>query len=185
MLHTLIPRNRQGSHRAVVFRALPVQEFDTFDAAAFSVITNLVTPFWLLMILAPNWSVTEKTMKSPAPIVLCALVQLACVVSGLTSSPLPEVVDRLQFFFTEAVIKLSAMSQMRTLDSFVSEEWAHVLVWDLFAGRAVYLEGREKNVPVKHSLALCFALGPVGILTHYATCAVWPKVFPSTDTTES
>merc|ERR1712157_299032 len=75
--------------------ALPVQEFDTFPAAGFSVITNLVTPFWLLMLLAPGWSFTERVMRSPYPIILCALVQLAIVGDGLTSSPPPEVVERL------------------------------------------------------------------------------------------
>ena len=64
---------------------------------------------------------TEKVMRSLFPIILCALVQLAIVGDGLTSSPPPEVVERLKFFATEAVINLSAMSKMRTFDSFVAE----------------------------------------------------------------
>ncbi len=104
-------------------RGLPVQEFDTFDASAFSVITNLVTPFWLLMVLAPNWTVTEKTMKSEWPIIICALVQLAVVLNGLTAEPIADVAERLQFFATEAVIKLSAMGKMRAYDSFVVSEY--------------------------------------------------------------
>ena len=166
-----------GRHpRSVLVRFgldLPTQEFDTLDASAFSVITNLVTPFWLLMVLAPGWKVTERVMKSPWPIILCALVQLTVVGNGLLD---PDVADRLKFFGTEAIVKLSAMKEMRAFDSFVSEEWNHVLVWDLFAGQQVYLAGREKGVPVKHSLMLCFALGPVGILSHYATTALWTRL---------
>ena len=69
--------------------------------------------------------------------------------------------------------------------SFVSEEWAHVLVWDLFAGRYVYLDAMKRSVPMRHSLFFCFALGPVGILSHYATAAAWTKFFQNQSSTET
>ena len=56
-------------------------------------------------------------------------------------------------------------------------QWAHVLIWDLFAGRWLFLDGREKGIPVKHSLLLTFSLGPVGILTHcehHPSSSGWP-----------
>ncbi len=59
--------------------ALPVQEFDTPNAAAFSVITNLVTPFWLLMLVPSEKfqaTVTEKVMRGNVSIIVCALVHV-------------------------------------------------------------------------------------------------------------
>ncbi len=105
----------------------------------------------------------------------------------MTDAPFPEVAARLQFFATEAIVKSSAMGEMRQYDSFVSEEWAHVLVWDLFAGRYVWLEGRDKykGMPVKHSIAACFALGPLGILTHYLTAFIFEKTRPPEDTSQT
>ena len=135
-------------------------------------ITTAVSPFWLLMILAPGWSVTKRVMASKASIIGCGLIHIAIVGAGLTESPPQIIAEKLSYFFNEAVVSLPAMSAMRQLPSFVTEEWAHVLVWDLFAGRAIYLDAQEKDIPCKHSLLAAFALGPVGILSHYTTEAV-------------
>ena len=74
------------------------------------------------------------------------------------------------------------MQEMREAPSFVSEEWAHVLVWDLFAGRYIFLDGKEKKVPTFHSLLGAFALGPVGLLAHKATIPLWHKLVEGRET---
>jgi len=71
---------------------------------------------------------------------------------------------------------LSAMQEMRQYPVFVSEEWAHVLAWDLFVGRYVYLDGLEKvsydstrentRTCHQHCLRRKIAAGPV--------CTNWP-----------
>ena len=56
----------------------------------------------------------------------------------------PGSAEEFEFLATQGFVKLSAMQEMRQYPVFVSEEWAHVLAWDLFVGRYIYLDGLEK-----------------------------------------
>eukprot|EP00439_Symbiodinium_sp_Y106_P084866 s539_g26.t2 len=55
---------------------------------------------------------------------------------------------------------------------FVSEEWAHVLAWDLFVGRWIYLDGQRRGIFTSHSVLFCNLIGPPGLLMHAITCFV-------------
>ncbi|KXZ45237.1 hypothetical protein GPECTOR_57g527 [Gonium pectorale] len=48
----------------------------------------------------------------------------------------------------------------------------HILVINLFAGRVVLLEGLRAGIPTAHSVLLCAAAGPLGLLSHLATKAL-------------
>ncbi len=54
---------------------------------------------------------------------------------------------------------------------------------DLFVGRWIYWQGREKGVWTRHSLALCLFAGPVGLLSHLITA--WLQGRMGTAETES
>ena len=43
----------------------------------------------------------------------------------------PGSAEEFEFLATQGFVKLSAMQEMRQYPVFVSEEWAHVLAWDL------------------------------------------------------
>ncbi|KAK9842571.1 hypothetical protein WJX81_006808 [Elliptochloris bilobata] len=57
--------------------------------------------------------------------------------------------------------------------------WVHIMAINLYAARAVYLQGLAQGVPVRHTVLLCAVCGPVGLLSHLATCALWNPVATS------
>jgi len=67
------------------------------------------------------------------------------------------------------------MMGMMKNKNFVSEEWSHVLTWDLFVGRWIWLDGLRRGVFTPHSVLLCNLIGPPGLLLHWATCLVTGK----------
>ena len=63
--------------------------------------------------------------------------------------------------------------------NFVAEEWTHALIWDLFVGRFIWLDGRRRGIFTSHSTLLTNFIGPPGLLLHLATCVVVGKGLPS------
>ena len=49
------------------------------------------------------------------------------------------------------------------------------MVFDLFVGRWIYWQGQETGVFTRHSLALCLFAGPIGLLSHLVTDALWKR----------
>jgi len=62
-----------------------------------------------------------------------------------------------------------------TYPNFVAEEWSHVLTWDLFVGRYIWLDGLKRGIFTRHSVLLTNLIGPPGLLVHFLTCAVIGK----------
>ncbi|KAJ1472345.1 hypothetical protein T484DRAFT_1840733 [Baffinella frigidus] len=130
------PRNRAG---AVELKALEFAqpEFATYPQQIFTVVNFVVLPFWAAMIVAPKNAMVNKTMESSVkkamessvPILIAAALHLSLVLYGLSQ---PGSAEEFQFLATQGFVKLSAMQEMRVYPVFVSEEWAHVLAWDLF-----------------------------------------------------
>jgi len=147
-------------------------EMTTYPQQIFTLVNFAVLPFWGLMIFAPKWEVTRNTMTSTWPILLCGAMHLSMVAYGLSQ---PGSLEEFEFLATQGFVKLSAMQEMRQYPVFVSEEWAHVLAWDLFVGRYVYLDGLDKEVPTPHSLFFTFLLGPLGLTFHLLTRAIVTK----------
>jgi len=58
----------------------------TFPQQIFTLVNFAVLPFWGLMIAAPKWEVTEKTMRSTVPILLCGAMHLSMVAYGQVGS---------------------------------------------------------------------------------------------------
>ena len=74
-----------------------------------------------------------------------------------------------------------AMMGMMSYPNFVSEEWSHVLAWDLFVGRFIWLDGVARGVFTPHSTLFCNLIGPPGLLIHFVTCLLTGKGLPPTD----
>lgn len=59
--------------------------------------------------------------------------------------------------------------------NFVAEEWSHVLTWDLFIGRWIWLDGLKRGIFTSHSVLFCNLIGPPGLLLHALTCLITGK----------
>ena len=69
------------------------------------------------------------------------------------------------------------MNMVTNYPNFVSEEWSHVLTWDLFVGRWVWLDGLKRGIFTSHSVLFCNLIGPPGLLMHWITSLVVGKGF--------
>ena len=169
---------RRCKQRSLVIKCLEFAqpEFITFPQKMFTAVNFAVLPFWGLMIFLPKGDFTKSIMTSTLPIFLLIAIHLSIVSYGLVQ---PGSVKEFEFLATQGFVKLSAMMEMRNYPAFVSEEWAHVLAWDLFVGRWIYLDGLKKSVPTPHSLFFCFLLGPLGLFIHFITRAAVTKNFSS------
>ena len=129
----------------------------TFDVL-FSLSNVLVLPFWLLMIFAPGWRWTQRLIASPwiaaAPAVLYAALVVPQLPALLVSLSNPQ---------------LGAIAALLGAPAGATVAWAHFLTFDLFVGRWVYLDSRERGLSawlVSPVLAFVFMLGPLGFLLY-------------------
>lgn len=153
---------------------------------AFSVATFLPQPFWLLLILFPNASITKTIMGKYGiqTITLFCLVHFFIVFSSILqpdgTAPLVEFND----VFDPSGDPQKAMMGMMKYPNFVSEEWSHVLTWDLFVGRWIWMDGLKKRgddgkgVFTGVSVLFCNLIGPPGFLIHFVTSLVSGKGVP-------
>jgi Domain of unknown function (DUF4281) len=135
-------------------------------AALFRITFLLVAPFWALMILAPTWSWTRRIAGSPLIVTPPILVYAILVLSHL-SVILPAV----------AQPTLDGVRDLLGSPVGAAAGWAHFLAFDLFVGRWIYLDSRERGrhpLLVAPILLLTIMLGPLGLLTYLAVRAARP-----------
>lgn len=149
-------------------------------AAAFEFVTLVPQPIWLLMVLLPNAAITRKIMEPIAPLAVLGLAHLLIVALstqgsiGVDTAPL-ELFNKL---FDANEDGLSTYLELGTFRNFAAEEWTHVLIWDLFVGRYIWLDGRRRDIFTSHSILLTNLIGPPGLLCHLLTCLVLGKGVP-------
>ncbi len=117
-----------------------------------------VAPFWLLMIVLPGWRVTRRVIASPWIAVPAAVLYLALVLPGL-----PGVLGAVSSPSLEAIAPLLGTPEGATV------AWVHFLAFDLFVGRWIYLDARERAITpwlTSPLLLLTLMLGPTGLLGH-------------------
>ncbi|HWS85833.1 MAG TPA: ABA4-like family protein [Pyrinomonadaceae bacterium] len=126
----------------------------------FKLSSLLVAPFWLMMMLLPRWRFTVSVMRSPlvalGPAVLYAALMIPRLLALAPALLRPEL---------PTIAALLGTPEGATL------AWAHFLAFDLFVGRWVYLDGRERGVSAwvaSPVLFLTLLAGPLGFLLHLA-----------------
>lgn len=148
--------------------------------AAFSVATFLPQPFWVFIIAFPNAKITKQLMgKYGIPVLtLFALVHFFIVFSSILqpngTAPMAEFND----VFDPNGDPQGAMLGMMKYPNFVSEEWSHVLTWDLFVGRWVWMDGLKKGISTNIAVLFCNLIGPPGFLIHLVSSLVSGKGLP-------
>jgi hypothetical protein len=130
----------------------------------FSLSSLLVMPFWLIMIVLPHWRWTQRVIRSPlvsaAPALLylvLALPRFGELLAAVTSPTLPGIA---------AVLGTPAGATLA---------WAHFLAFDLFVGRWIYLDSRERKISAWLMAPVLFftlMLGPIGFLGYLALRAL-------------
>ena len=129
----------------------------TFEVL-FSLSNVLVLPFWLLMILAPRWRWTQRLIASPWIAAAPAVLYAALVVPQLPT-----------LLISLANPQLGAIAALLGTPAGATIAWAHFLTFDLFVGRWVYLDSRERGYSawlIGPVLAFVFMLGPLGFLLY-------------------
>lgn len=128
-----------------------------------------VLPFWVLMVLVPNWGVTRRVMASYIPFVVLAVLYVYCFIASLDP-------DSIEAFANPTPSVLAGLfSDQRVM----ATGWVHFLVMDLFVGRYIYLKGQEMGIFTRHSLTLCLFAGPMGLLSHILTTWIYQQFMAS------
>lgn len=125
---------------------------------AFELSNLAVLPFWALMILAPRARLTARAVASPW-ILLPPLVVYAWAVLPALSQVLPIV----------ARPELDSVANLLGQPLGALAGWAHFLAFDLFVGRFIVLDARERELPwfvLSPILVATLLLGPLGLLAY-------------------
>ncbi|MBE0696692.1 MAG: DUF4281 domain-containing protein [Anaerolineaceae bacterium] len=118
----------------------------------------LVLPFWLLMIFAPHWQVTKSTLRS-----LWVILPPALLYTALILPVLPALMALL------ANPSLASIASGLGTPLGATTVWAHLVTFDLFAGRWAYLDSRERRVSAwlaSPALLVILMFGPFGLLLY-------------------
>lgn len=130
--------------------------------ALFDVTFVLAVPFWALMILLPAWSWTARIVRSPLIVLPPLSIYLVLLLRppGTLFGDLWAAVSRPTLAGVHDVVG--------TLDG-TALIWAHLIAFDLFIGRWMYFDSRERGIhpfvmaPV---LVLTILLSPLGLLVY-------------------
>ncbi len=129
-------------------------------ATMFQLANLWIMPFWLLMILLPHWRWTRRIISS-----WWIVLPLALLYAGLALPQLSTLLPVLASPTLESVAALLGMLPGAALG------WIHFLAFDLFVGRWIYLDSRERAITawlVSPCLFLTLMVGPVGLLLYWA-----------------
>ncbi|GMH71743.1 hypothetical protein TrRE_jg1804, partial [Triparma retinervis] len=137
--------------------------------------------FWLLMVVpkVDSSPIAKFVMKPLTVPLLFSLVHLGIVSLSITADGGTAPIAEFAGVFDPAGDPQAAMVGMMKYPNFVTEEWSHVLTWDLWVGRWIWLDGMKRGVFTPHSVLLTNLIGPPGLLLHVATGIVQGKGFPT------
>jgi len=135
---------------------------------------------WLLIVAFPRAEITERVMGPISAILVLSLFHLAIVLLAASAPGGTEPVKIFADVFDPAQSQLDGMVRLFRVRDFVAEEWPHVLIWDLFVGRAIWLDSLKRGTPFTWpALLLTNGIGPPGLLLYVAICLATGKGLPT------
>ena len=162
--------------------------------ASFNLATFTPQVFWLAMIFAPRHPVTRAVMGSWLPIFWATGVHFFVDYVGFNQPGALEEAAKFGQVFDPSIPPwlwadgsvdgpLRGFQSMLENPNFVTEEWAHVLAWDLFVGRWMWLDAVARDVPLLGACLLTTNFtGPPGLLQYFFVCLLSGKGLPSAGT---
>jgi Domain of unknown function (DUF4281) len=124
----------------------------------FAIAFPLAVPFWVLMIFAPGWSWTRRIIASPLIVVPPLLVYVALLVPQFAAFAAPV-----------ASADLPGVTAVLGTTAGAAAIWAHAIGFDLFVGRWMYLDSRERGLHplvIAPLFVLTILLSPLGLLSY-------------------
>ncbi len=124
-------------------------------ATLFDLTFLVAAPFWALMIFAPKWSWTKRIAESYLIVLPPTLIYIVLLV--------PELFEVLPLVTSP---EIGPLAEYLATDAGTALVWAHMLAWDLFVGRWIYLEGRRLDIHplvVAPVLVITILLAPVAL----------------------
>ncbi len=117
----------------------------------------LVLPFWFMMIAAPLAALSRRVMRSLLPIMVIGVMYVVSLVASFSN---PQTLS----------FDLNGIAALLGNPAGAATGWLHFLAFDLFVGRWVYLDSRERQLtPIwMVSITIFFVLmaGPFGLLLY-------------------
>ncbi|MEC3957032.1 ABA4-like family protein [Nocardia sp. CDC153] len=124
----------------------------------FSLVFWLAAPFWAAMILAPHRVWTRRLVASPWIVLPPLLVYLALMLPHFA-----------RFFAAMLRPDLTTLRDILGDDWGAATVWAHLIAFDLFIGRWIYLDSRSRSISpllVSPILFVTILLSPIGLLSY-------------------
>jgi ABA4-like protein len=124
----------------------------------FKISNLIILPFWALMIFLPRWRVTKRLIGSPLACAIPAALYAALVIPRLA-----------EIWPAVSNPELSGISALLGSPVGATVAWLHFLAFDLFVGRWIYLDGRDRGISfwvMAPALFLTLMLGPCGFLLY-------------------
>ena len=119
-------------------------------------------------------------MGPVVPIIALSLAHLVIVLLAASAPGGTEPITIFADVFDPAQSQLDGMVRLFEVRDFVAEEWPHVLIWDLFVGRAIWLDSVERGTPFTWAaLLLTNGIGPPGLLLYTLLCVASGRGFPT------
>lgn len=118
-----------------------------------------VMPFWVLMIVLPRWTLTERLCRQPwivaPPLALYILFLIGSVFNGQFTA-----------MATVNLFEPASIAALLSTPYVAVGAWLHFLALDLWAGRWIYLDSRTKGLnayAVSPILVLVLCFAPLGL----------------------
>ena len=138
-------------------------------STAFSAATVAAVAAYSAAVALPRWPAVRGVFLASPPL-YAAGTALAVGVAAAAGRNLVWVWPILRQGLAPSLASISAALADPPLVAFV---WVQLLLMDLVMARHVHKDGLRAGVPTQHSLILCFMVGPLGILSHLLTFALW------------
>lgn len=129
-------------------------------STVFMLVFAVAAPFWALMIVAPKWRGTQRAVATPwiATLPLAFWFVFAIPRFG-------------EFLPAVASPTLEVWQELLAQPAVLTAVWGQIIAWDLFVGRWMYLDSRERDVhPLVMAplLVLAIILSPIALPLYLA-----------------